>query len=122
MCAAQCAAFLPDFVVSASGSQLLADPVSWYRDRMFTVPCGTGTDDPWCPPDFVHQMSVNSTSDGTPVPPGDIYGHANRSQFGEHCLRWLPDSAGSAGFDYETDFVLECYDPAQTVCVARCGN
>jgi len=121
VCAAQCAAFLPGFVVSAAGNQLVADPASWYRDRTTTTCSASPTNDPWCPPDFVHQMSLYSTSSG-PVPPGDLYGHPNRGNKGEHCDRWLPGVAPSPGFDYETDLVLECADPAQTVCLSRCGN
>jgi hypothetical protein len=125
VCAAQCAAFLPGFVVSAGGSQVLADPASWYReDNYGAKPCGQpGTEDPYCPQDeFVHQMSVNSTSDGITVPPGDIYGHRNRANVGEHCDRWRPGTSASPGFDYETDLVLECTDLAQTNCLSRCGN
>ena len=123
ICAAQCAAFLPGFVVSAGGDQLIADPASWYRDDVFGMDCGnSSTDNPYCPPDFVHPMSVNSTSDGLTVPPGDLYGNRRRANEGEHCLRYAPGPAGQPGFDYETDLVLECTTPSQTTCLSRCGN
>jgi hypothetical protein len=122
VCAAQCAAFLPGFVLSAAGTQLLADPASWYRSDNGFAPCSdANTLDPWCPP-FVHAMSVTRTSYSSYVPPGDLYGHPNRAHFGEHCFRWVPDSSGGPGFNYETDLVLECTDPAQTNCLSRCGN
>lgn len=122
VCAAQCAAFLPGFVVSAGGGQVLVDPASWFRDNTGFLNCSDATTtDPWCPP-YVHAMSVTRTSFSSVIPPGDIYGHPNRAQFGEHCFRWAPDSVGGPGFNYETDLVLECTDPAQTQCLSRCGN
>lgn len=121
VCAAQCAAFLPGFVVSAAGNQLVADPASWYRDRTTTTCSAVPSDDPWCPPNFVHQMSLYSTSSG-PVPPGDLYGHPNRGNMGEHCDRWFPGVGNDPGFNYETDLGLECADDAQTICLSRCGD
>lgn len=124
-CAAQCAAFLPNFVVSAGDGQVLVDPASWYRDSNYSdKPCGHPyTEDPYCPQDeFVHQMSLFSTSDGITVPPGDLYGHRNRANVGEHCDRWRPGSGSTPGFNYETDLVLECTDSAMTHCLSRCGN
>jgi len=56
------------------------------------------------------------------VPPGDLYGHPNRGDMGEHCIRSISDNTGGPGFNYETDLVLECTDPAHTVCLSRCGN
>lgn len=125
VCAAQCAAFLPGFVVSAGGNQLLADPASWFREDNFNSnPCWNAlSPDPYCPQqDFVHQMSVNSTSDGITVPPGDLYGDPNRANIGEHCDRWRSATATSPGFDYETNLVLECTDTTKTICLSRCGN
>jgi hypothetical protein len=119
VCAAQCAAFLPGFVVSAAGNQLLADPASWYRDRS-TLSCSTaGTDDPWCPP-YVHAMAITRTSAGSTVPPGDLYGHPNRGDMGERCVRWLPPTETSPGVNYITDLMLECVAPGD--CLSRCGN
>ena len=117
VCAAQCAAFLPGFVVSAGGNQLLADPTSWFEDDVYsTQSCIPTTTNPWCPPDYVHPMSINSSTGG-PVPPGDVYGDRNRANNGERCLRWGGHSTG----DYETDLVLEC-NQSQTICMSRCGN
>lgn len=123
VCAAQCAAFLPGFVVAAAGNQVVADPAQWYRNRMWAQGCTVEPhDDPWCPPDYAHQMSVNATTEGGTVPPGDSYGHPNRGLFGEHCLKWFPGTNGDPGYDYETDLVLECMDPSKTDCLSRCGN
>ncbi len=123
VCAAQCAAFLPGFVLSAAGSLVVADPASWYRDNVFGASCDGPTDDPWCPPGFVHQMAVTNTGTNT-VPPGDIYGNPNRSLFGEHCLRWArnPRDPHAPGLDFETDLVKECVDQDQSDCLSRCGN
>ena len=119
VCAAQCAAFLPGFVVSAAGNQLLADPATWYRDR-FTQTCATpGSDDPWCPP-YIHAMATTRTSAGSTVPPGDLYGHPNRGDMGERCVRWLPPTETAPGANYVTDLVLECVAPGD--CLSRCGN
>ena len=119
-CAAQCAAFLPGFVVSAGGTQVLADPASWFEPGSYapnTCKDPANSPDPWCPPDFVHPMSVNNTSGG-PIPPGDIFGHENRVGPGERCMRWVP-TAGGGGHDYITDFTSSC---TNSHCVALCGN
>ncbi|HEY0466309.1 MAG TPA: hypothetical protein VGC79_18995 [Polyangiaceae bacterium] len=123
VCAAQCAAFLPGFVVSAAGNQLLADPASWFRDDIFSSPlCSSATkNNPYCLP-YVHQMSTTRTSPTSTAPPGDIYGYGNRGNNGERCLRWVPGTAGADGGNYQTDLVLECTDSAQTHCLSRCGN
>jgi hypothetical protein len=123
VCAAQCAAFLPGFVVAAAGNQLAGDPIQWYRNRVWNQGCTEPVhDDAWCPPLYVHQMSVNSTTGGT-VPPGDQYGDPERGKYGEHCLKWFPPtSSDPLGSHKETDLVLECMDPAQLDCISRCGN
>ena len=128
VCAAQCAAFLPGFVVSAGMGQVVVDPVSWYQGE--TVACGTaGSTDPWCPP-FVHAMSVTRTSFSSRVPPGDIFGHPNRANVGEHCFRFVPDASGGPGSNYETDLIQDCATDATGTtdstappeCMSKCGN
>ena len=121
VCAAQCAAFLPGFVVAAAGNQLLADPISWYRDRA-TLPCSAlPTDDPWCPP-FVHGMAITITSPDSTVPAGDLYGDPNRGGKGERCVRWLPGTDGNPGTNYITDLNSQCTGSSPSDCLSRCGN
>ena len=121
VCAAQCAAFLPGFVVSAGNGQVVADPASWFRDESGFLACSDASStDPWCPP-YVHAMSVTRTSYSSHVPPGDIYGHPNRGGVGEHCFRYAPDPGGGPGSNYETDLLLQCTS-GTTECLSKCGN
>jgi len=123
VCAAQCAAFLPGFVMSAGYGQVVADPASWFRDESGFLACGsspTPSSDPWCPP-YVHAMSVTRTSYSSTVPPGDIYGHPSRGGVGEHCFRYVPDPNGGPGSNYETDLLPHCTS-GTTECLSKCGN
>ncbi len=119
VCAAQCAAFLPGFVVSAAGNHC------WRIRHLGSeiAPCclarPPGTDDPWCPP-YVHAMAITRTSAGSTVPPGDLYGHPNRGNMGERCVRWLPPTETTPGTTYITDLGLECVAPGD--CLSRCGD
>jgi len=131
VCAAQCAAFLPGFVVSAARNEVVADPAEWLTNTTFSRPCGVAFDrtsnpnpDYYCAPDYVHQMSVNSTLPGGTVPPGDRFGVKERGAMGEHCLKWFPSSTNSSeGVDYETDLLRVCINPASNLlCYSRCGN
>lgn len=109
MCAAQCAAGLPGFVLAASGTRVSTDPIYWTAPDFYNPACPNNSTDPWCPVDYVHPMSRHN------FPPGDIYGDPNRARAGEHCTRW--NSANNA--HYEVDLQLEC--DSTNICLARCG-
>lgn len=72
VCAAQCSAGLPGFVLAASGTRVVADPTYWLYDD---PPMTYG-------PPYVHPMSRYLG------PPGAIYGHVKR--VGENCTLWDP--------------------------------
>lgn len=101
VCAAQCSAGLPGFVVSASGTRVVADPTYWLYDD---PPMTYG-------PPYVHPMSRYLG------PPGALYGHVNR--VGESCTRW--DPIGRLHFKT----VLQQEDIGGvlgTVSLSRCGD
>ena len=118
VCAAQCAAFLPGFVVSAAGDQLVADPSSWYGDLTKQSCPASGALNPWCPP-FVHAMAITVTTPESTVPAGDLYGHPNRGGNGERCVRFMPDSHGGAGTNYITDLNQ---NGTRVNALSKCGN
>jgi len=69
VCAAQCAAAFPGFVLAASGNRVDGDATYWLS-----------ADPPHTYDGYTHPMAQFQG------PPGDVYGHFNR--IGEKCWRW----------------------------------